>query len=61
MRQLLFDSGPDWSYISSKLVQKVGPKWVASEFLSCSVFGADVGSGETEGEYVSSGYAGNQV
>ncbi|KAJ8018051.1 hypothetical protein HOLleu_44175 [Holothuria leucospilota] len=45
---LLFDSGSDRSYISSKLVQRVGPKWKSTESLSYSSFGVSVGSGETE-------------
>ncbi|KAJ8035376.1 hypothetical protein HOLleu_22587 [Holothuria leucospilota] len=45
---LLFDSGSDRSYISSKLVQRVGPKWKSTESLSYSSFGVSVDSGETE-------------
>lgn len=35
---LLFDPGSDNSYVSSKLVKKVRPRWVASEHISYSVF-----------------------
>ena len=36
---LLFDSGSDKSYVSSKFVRKVRPTWVSSEQISYSSFG----------------------
>lgn len=36
---LLFDSGSDKSYVSSKFVRKVRPTWVSSEQISYSAFG----------------------
>ncbi|XP_066958131.1 uncharacterized protein [Macrobrachium rosenbergii] len=36
---LLFDTGADRSYVSSKFVKRVRSKWITSEFISFSSFG----------------------
>ncbi|XP_066958080.1 uncharacterized protein [Macrobrachium rosenbergii] len=36
---LLFDTGSDRSYVSSKFVKRVRPKWITSEYISFSSFG----------------------
>lgn len=43
---LLFESGSDRSYISSALTKKIGPKWVSSQPVSYSAFGAGKACGE---------------
>ena len=37
---VLFDTGSDKSYVSSRLVEKVGPEWVGSHDLAYAAFGS---------------------
>ena len=40
---LLFDTGSDRSYVSSRLVKRVEPEWVGTQQISYSAFGTDLG------------------
>ena len=40
---VLFDTGTDRSYVSSRLVKRVEPEWVGTQPISYSVFGTDHG------------------
>ena len=40
---VLFDTGSDRSYVSSRLVKRVEPEWVGTQPISYSVFGTDHG------------------
>ena len=40
---LLFDTGSDRSYVSSRLVKRVEPEWVGTQQISYSAFGTDHG------------------
>ena len=40
---VLFDTGSDRSYVSSRLVKRVEPEWVGTQQISYSAFGTDHG------------------
>ena len=45
---ILFDTGSDRSYISTYLVDRVGPDWLGSEALAYAAFGTDATSSVKE-------------
>ena len=36
---VMFDTGANRSYVSQKLIDKIGPEWICSEEIACATFG----------------------